>query len=270
LAELLLKVGDGAGYVDGDCLCAFTDHRISCCHAEMICHPGKAVLTGVGLRDNTAVARDYLDTVYQYRFERVNRTQVKRIALATMTEEIFGPESMDVDLYIKRRLRHGRHRIFGTVGAEVWHGGRQEKSPAKMAQVWNAIETKTPLRKADHNLWPMGRLDVKHHLAIRASDMTEEESNGMVDPQLDWDAEGKSRLDADGKDVQLARRNIHIEWRDLVSDIGVSVDSVLNRDVTVGGTKQIPNGMMQITSKEQPIQTDRKRLLSKYRGGSIL
>lgn len=51
MAELVLKIGDGANYEDRDVLAAFNRRRIRCCHAEMICRPR---LGGIKLGGSTA------------------------------------------------------------------------------------------------------------------------------------------------------------------------------------------------------------------------
>ncbi len=98
MAELVLKIGSrgtnlNRDYQDGDIMCAFNARRIRCVHAQHICHRKNAG-GGVGVhRDNNHVARDWFELTRQYRFERVSRTEIHRVTLATLDEEIItGPE----------------------------------------------------------------------------------------------------------------------------------------------------------------------------------
>ena len=94
MAELAIKVGSGANYKDGDILCAFNSRRIRCTHAQHICHVKQAGGGIGGLRDNAHVARDWFEHTHQYRFERVSRTEIKRILLSDMSEVLIngGPK----------------------------------------------------------------------------------------------------------------------------------------------------------------------------------
>lgn len=168
MAELVLKIGsvspDSKHYQDGDILAAFNSRFIRCVHAQHICHVKNAG-GGIGaLRDNVHVARDWFEHTHQYRFERVSRTEIKRITLADMSEVLIDGtpkridgkmQHTDVALYVAGRLAHERHKIFGSPGREVWYGGRTDVSNAKLTLVWNTIETKTVNREIDFRRWPM-------------------------------------------------------------------------------------------------------------------
>lgn len=166
MAELALKVGAGANYSDGDIIAAFNSRAIRCVHANHICHR-KLAGGGIGaLRDNAHVARDWFEHTYQYRNERISKTEFRRTDLITLDEFIAGPvpkidptkgfeTSTDVPLYVRLRLVHERHKIFGTPGREVWYTGTRNVSNANLDLVWNAIETKTAFREVDFPRWPM-------------------------------------------------------------------------------------------------------------------
>ncbi len=169
MAELALKIGTlgtnlSRDYQDGDILCAFNSRRIRCIHAQHICHR-KLAGGGVGVHRNDAhVARDWFELTHEFRFERVSGTEILRTTLADLTEELINGtprlidgqmQHMDVEAYVRRRLAHDRHKIFGTAGSEVWYGGDTDVSNAAMDLVWAAIETKTPLREVDHTRFPV-------------------------------------------------------------------------------------------------------------------
>ena len=221
MAELVIKIGsvspDPKHYQDGDILAAFNSRFIRCVHAQHICHVKQAG-GGIGaLRDNAHVARDWFEHTHQYRFERVSRTEIKRILLADLTEVIFDGmpklvdgkmQHMDVELYVNRRMLHNGHKMFGTTGAEVWYGGRTDVSDAKLTLVWNAIETKTPHLEANFPLWPAGSKDLISHLFVTVDDFNEAEASDLVSSELDF---------TDPEDIRIVKkRRRHIVWRDVI------------------------------------------------------
>ncbi len=217
MAELTLKIGAGANYVDGDILAAFNSRRIRCVHAQHICHVKNAG-GGIGaLRDNAHVARDWFEHTHQYRFERVSRTEIKRILLFDMNEVLFDNtpklvdgkmQHMDVELYVNRRMLHNLHKIFGTPGAEVWYGGKTDVSDTKLSLVWNAIETKTAFREVNFPLWPAGSKDLISHLFVTVDDFDEAEASDLVSPELDL-------TDPDNP-ITVKKRRRHIEWKTVI------------------------------------------------------
>lgn len=193
MADLLLKVGDGNGYADGDILCAFNRRRIRCCHAEHLCSLTQAGFTHYGLRPINALARDFREAVCQYRFERISGREIARINLWTGERVVFSDvpifvdrkwQAIDVDLFIRRQQSHPNHAIFGAPGLELWYGGSEDRSHPKLDRVWRAIELKTPTRELEpqFQLWPMGRLDIQHHLPIRVDDFDDLEAESLVAP----------------------------------------------------------------------------------------
>ena len=261
MAEILIKIGDGSAYADGDLLCAFNRRRIRCCHAQGICHPDLMPFNENGLRPPDCVMKRLHEETYQYKFTRISRTRIERLEIATGIIDTFGPESIDVPLFLTRRKRHKRHAIYGASGREFWYGGNVDLSDAALDRVWQAIETKTPHREADSQfqLWPMGRLDIRHHLAVRTTDFTDVEAEGLVSPRLDiTDPENP---------VEISKRNIHVDWvNDLLPDLGVTESQVRDRNFAVGRELQLEPGRLRYQSKEQPQQSDRSKLQSKETG----
>ncbi len=221
MAELAIKVGavsaDLTHYQDGDILCAFNARFIRCVHAQHICHVKNAG-GGIGVhRMDAHVARDWFENTHQYRFERISRTEIRRVTLVTLEEIVIDDtpkhidgkrQHMDVELYIQRRLVHERHRIFGSSGAEVWYGGRIDVSDTNLTLVWNAIETKTAFREVDFPLWPAGGKDLISHLFVTVDDFDEREASSLVAPELD-------ETDPDNP-IILRKRERHIDWRDKI------------------------------------------------------
>ena len=249
MAELCLKVwtdpargeadrGPSGSYADGDIIDVVNDRRIGEVHASRICHVKDAGFTRDGLRPNTALARDYRQSSSKYRFERISRTEVKRIDLATLDEEIFGlvpnagGEQMDVPLFIKRRLEHVRHAIFGAPGAEIWYSPTRPMVTSGVADVWTAIEAKTALLRVDHTEFDWGSHPTlkRKFLFLRASadinDATVElwrRPRFKPNPLAGQDGERETILDL---------KRVHfIPWRVFAPYAGQNKDTVLDRSV---------------------------------------
>lgn len=192
MAEIIININQESSYDDGDIVCAFNDSNIQRTHAEQICHYQHHGFNNDGLRPE-GKSLDFLDCVYQYRFERLNEEQVKRIETdylgSVLAEEIFGKESMDVDQFVRRRLKHAKHRIFGTAGAEIWHGGNSDFSQEAIDKAWTIVQNNCDCRNTpgecpccgqDHTLWPMGRLDVRHFLCTQLDNFSDVEKQALV------------------------------------------------------------------------------------------
>jgi hypothetical protein len=208
MAELLLKIGDGANYEDGDILCAFNDRRIQLVHAEHICRVGKAgTQNGNRLRPNDSLTRMFLEKTRQYRFERISRAEVKRVTIATGQQATFGPmaaaggEHMHVQEHVDRLLRHPRHAVFGEPGREIWYGGRTRHTHDALDAIWSEIEERTEYRRADHRRWPAGEQDLVSHLLITVDDFSDADAAELVAP-----------LDAPGR---KAKRRHWVSWQAL-------------------------------------------------------
>lgn len=226
MAELTVKIGDGAGYSDGDVISAYNRRAIGCRWAEFRCHP-KFAARERGRIVPGGVAQDWFEATHAYRFERVSETEIRRVEIATGKEETFGPtpnargERVDVPLFIARRLAHPNNRIFGAPGAELWYGGRQDRSAAAVAKVWTAIEKKTAFRRADHEHWPRGAQELKSHLVLPVDEFDDAEARALVAPEL-----GQDR---DGFPVILRKRTRAVAWRALLPRGAVSEGDVLDR-----------------------------------------
>lgn len=216
MAELLLKVGDRsadpADYKDGDILCAFNRRRIRCVHAESICHVRKAQRNASGLILLSEPSRDWYEATHEYRFERVSATEMRRTMIATGESEILSDrpnakgEYIDVRAFIERRKRRrNKHYLFGEDGAEVWYGGTITADHPRLDVVWNAIETKTPLRERDHGLWPAGEQELRSHLFVRTTDFDDAEAESLVASEVD---------DSDPDNpVVVQKRERTVDWK---------------------------------------------------------
>ena len=237
VAEIVVKVGDRSArandYKDGDVLCAFNQRAIRCCHAQHICHPRIATRNRDGLILTTEVIADWYEATHFYRFERISRTEVRRVIISTGASEEFdgspnvNGEYMDVELYVSRRKARSDHRLFGIAGSEVWYGGIKDMSDANMTTVWTAIETKTAHREASYTRWPHGRKDIRDNLFIATNDFTDVDAEGYVSAEVD-------ETDPDNP-IIITQRTNRVDWK---SDLGLTagdeiqiMDKRLNADM---------------------------------------
>ncbi|MCE9552378.1 MAG: hypothetical protein K8T91_03250 [Planctomycetes bacterium] len=91
-------------------------------------------------------------------------------------------EYIEVEEYLAHQLRHKQHAIFGRRGAEVWYGGREDVSDAKLDLVWQEIETRTPLREIDFRQWPAGGQDLRSFLFVAVDEFDDETLREWVTP----------------------------------------------------------------------------------------
>lgn len=210
MAEIIININPASSYEDGDIVCAFNNHSVQRTHAEQICHYQHSGFTNDGLRPE-GKSLDFLNCVYQYRFERVSNKQVKRVETDCfgniLSEEIFGEGAMDADAYLRRRLRNPKHRIFGLRGAEIWHGGKGDFSQDALERAWNIVQNNCECRLSsgpcpscgqDHTLWPMGRLDVRHFLCTQLQDFSDVELAALVSDFSMTFNPGEAITDPDG------------------------------------------------------------------------
>lgn len=271
MAEILLVVGDHPVYQDGDVLCAFNRRRTRCVHAQHVCNVRKWGGKPRQLRPLGTVAEEFQRLTYQYRFQR-RGDEVVRTDLASMSEVVFGPDKIDVRLFLNHRLRSKNHRIFGHWGGEVWYGGKQTFDNSTLNSVWSKIAEKTDRTESDDEfqLWPMGRMDIREFLAVRTVDFTDAEADALVAPQYDLDADGNPQTDENDNRITLSKRNINVDWRaNLLDDLQVTESEVLDRNNPVGVQVSLPVDRIGFRSKSQPTQVERGRLQNKEIGGPV-
>lgn len=172
---LIIKVGDkpsnAKNGVDGRVISAISHRRCLQVDASHICHVKRAGKLESGLRPVSSMAYLMQSTTYQYEFARYG-DEVLRTELRTGEQQVFGkkpriiggkPQHINVREYLKRRLKHDRHRIFGLPGEEIWFGGREDFSLETMQLLWNKITLRTGQRPT----WgPFGWLENRYHLVL--------------------------------------------------------------------------------------------------------
>ena len=278
MAELCLKIRDGANYQDGDIVQVFTNNRIRTIHTEVICHPWRSRVNRHGLRRSDHV-RAFFEHTHQYRFERLAKHWYQRVEIATGETLLQGlvPDASgqggDVDLFVRMRMSEREQApdggpklaMFGQPGREVWYGGCYDPSPENLDRVWDSIEFHTPKMRDDpfYKLMTWGQSDIRHALALRCDDVTVGQMEELVaegpliQPHervpysksttiFEWGDSGPwvEKTETIGKrfcdDRVNHKRNCHIRWRDLCDMLGVRPSEVLDRSVPIGREYHIP------------------------------
>jgi hypothetical protein len=225
MAELVLMVGshkpgDETAYQDGDILCAFNDKRIKSVHAQHIAHPARWDKNGDGYLDLNSLPYKVLNRIYQYRFERLSKTEVQRITIATSEVEDVS-DQMDVDLFIRRRrpawLGAGQRglALFSAPGAEVWFGGKVDWSGVD--NVWDDIEADTDKRKADHTYFPLTDTELGNFLGLAVDDMSDEAAADLVAPEMEGEGE---------EITTVKKRKNMVSWKDIAELSGGSIAEI--------------------------------------------
>lgn len=220
IGQLAIQAGAHPTYEDEDVLVAKNRRAIRCCHAEHVCHVKHVALNRDGLRVADSLPDMMRSHVYQYKCQRVSRTEINRITLATLDEELM----FEIDLpgWIRKRLRHARHGIFGSTGREYWYDGRFNATHAALDKVWTEIEGRTASREVDHVHWPFTPAELRQVLTISVDDFDDTESGKLTAPLMD---------DSDPLDpVMVKKRKRHVNWRALQDVVGADV---LDKEVSV-------------------------------------
>jgi len=243
MAEILLYVTDDArpddAYQDGDIVCAFNDRRIRHVHAQMICDPRKEDFNSDGLRPLGGLGQHWFESTCEYRFERVNRHEVRRINLWTQETEVLGRtpnasgEAIDVTQYLARRLQNPKHQIFGAAGAEIWYGGGTAALDSTAVNaVWDRIETDTALLRDQHNLWPLTDRELQHFLAVPTLDMRDEITRRATAVELDYDRQQPEYDPENDIGDRIARkRRARVQWREMGLDPAAVLDPAVRMDL---------------------------------------
>lgn len=229
MAEFMLKIGNTSAYDDGDILHYFNNRRIWSTHAQHICHVKNFGFNGDGRRPLSTLAQFMHEKCFQYKFERVSFSEVVRTDLSSMDQETFSltpnvkGEYIDVPLYLARRLDNPNHKIFGSIGSEIWYGGRENFDLSKVNDLWAEIEDKTPNRKVDHDLWPTGSQDLKDHFLFSVDDGTDAEVHEMESPVIN----GIEK-----------KRKYKVVWESFAELSGQDIASIKNKNQSVEKRKE--------------------------------
>jgi len=222
MAELRLIVSTNGTYEDGDVREAFNNRRIGQVHMEHICNLNNFGFNSDGLRPTGTLGELMYATTKKFKFTRVSKTEIIKLDLETLDEWLIDStphaetkEYMHVDQYIRARIRHGNHIIFGTLGAEVWYGGKTTVTQAELDTVWTAIQNETGKGRAhsDYKFYPFSRNESKTCLALQVDDFDDATAADLVQPLY-----GDAVLNKDTGEMEqpiLKKRKTNIEYWNL-------------------------------------------------------
>lgn len=153
-----------------DVVAIATDTDRLCQHADQACRPQhyeKNVVSG--LHDLDTIPDMYQSNVYQYKFQRISKTEIERIELRNpVNRRVFSNDPdpidgqrMDVQRYVSDRIKSRKHRIFGTTGNEHWYGGRQSRD--NIDTIWTELPPRSALLPSGHRFKNQDKEDSKFY-----------------------------------------------------------------------------------------------------------
>jgi hypothetical protein len=252
MAELIIKVNDNGpdpAWRDGDILHCFNQRRIRWTWAEELCHPKYFGFKRDGLRPNS-LALKYLQHTHQYQYTRVTHNEILRYEMRTGKIDIINAtpnakgEYCHVDTYIKRRLAHPRHRIFGSPGKEEWYLGHKDFSAEVMERVWADIEADTGFSETMFTRFPLAWETLKTVLVLQIPELSDAECQ-----EYEKEVREDSIDPIKGRPIQILRkrRDYMVPYRDL--DF-VDIDAVTSMaHVTDYRDHVVPLAMIQSKSE---------------------
>jgi len=193
MADIVAYVGNHRnpfGYRDGDVIRTYSNMRILNTYAQHFCHPTLQLFNSDGLRYPNTLLEIYLANVHQKLFQSISKTHVLCTNLWTGDREIFGPPDgsgkphvwLQEDLRFK--MRHHRHKIFGTKGKEWWYGGPIKINPRTIHKIWCEIEERMGVKRENYNLFPIGYEAMALYVSISVDDFSSEEGELLVSPEF--------------------------------------------------------------------------------------
>lgn len=222
MSELLLKIGGDSNpefFQDGDIIHAFNQLSIKHMNSSRLCHVKLFAKNKYGL-NIPSIARSYLELTSLFRVEAIGSNLVRK------TDLVSNSKSVEVfpllDYWLTERLKHHRHRIFGTKGREVWYEGNKRINDAVMENVWTMIHAESSHKEADHALAPLGTDDKKLFLSIKINDFTSTERESYESPEY---------TEKDGQFTLVKKRKRKIDWEALSLPV-TSID-IRNRRQTI-------------------------------------
>jgi hypothetical protein len=194
---------------DGDIFEAKNNRKILCDHTQRICNIKRVGFKSNGLRDVESLPFQMALLTSQYRFDRVSQYEVLRTDLFTNEQQKFGLPEIDVPLYLKRRLNHDRHKIYGETGSEIWFGGKTDSSQTKLNQVWNEIEERTERRRNQYQESRPNPSMLKKYMFVETEDFDDERAGILVSPLVN------PELELDDPEYQIKERKHNVRYKDL-------------------------------------------------------
>lgn len=210
ITNLVLRTGPSS-YESGDIILALNHRAILCRHAEEICYEReeknkRLILNNEGFVASDSKLKDFFETLYEYKYERVGRREFIITRLSDGATSLVLPgdgtlfnnpfsgntESILLVEFLQRRLNTLREPnsaglpIFGEDGNEFWFGGDIDTSTEKIERVWDAIESKSDKLRSDHSHWPSCPEDHRGNLFIAVEDIPDKAAVRLELPLYDY------------------------------------------------------------------------------------
>ena len=235
MAELIIKIGDSPNplsFRDEDVVHAHNDTYLLWQATQRITDHRKVL--GGFFKPTTSMAFKRMEAVRQYKFERISRTEIKRITLADLSEETLSAtpnadgEAIDVPQYIARRKAAGKLAMFGTEGRAIWFGGRTDASLTKLSTLWtDTITPETGLLESNHKQKWEGYSNHfrKRWLVVVTDDFSNSRRSVIEESDID--------LTDPENPITLAIRRHKVAWRSLSGLSAQDIADIANPNTRV-------------------------------------
>ena len=180
MAEMLLATGiDKRSPLKlGDIASVSSTRDVMAGNADRLCTES-ATVTSDGLRPADSLQDDWCRLTRRHCFRRVSRTEIEVIDLSTDQKvgTVNGTQpgpwgQMDVDAYVRRRLKHKRHAIFGTPNREYWYSTKLQEITWKMLmRIWDAIEDRIGESRKKHRKRKLAPVEHRQFLPVGIVDL---------------------------------------------------------------------------------------------------
>ena len=209
----------------GDCIHGATE---CCClikNADTLCEICGCGFNAEGLRPIDSLSDMYQRLTYSHINVRISKSEVLKRSLIDGSERIFGPQTIDLEAYLTRRVKHRRHKIFGSRGAEYWYSGTT--SSDKIEQIWDELESRSGLDRNKYKLWPLSPVERRRFLPIGITDIALSRIHTACEEELSCDPAKELDDDPDTcPDVTRQHRGcVELE------SLGLDMDKILNKRV---------------------------------------
>ena len=215
--ELIIKVGDGAGFENGDVIHARNDQRIQWTHAQHICNKRNFGLTADNYRPTGDLFDAYMEATHTLKFTRTGENTILRSNLLTSATDTLSDvpngagEYIHAARYLKRRRASTNHLIFGHAGGEYWYAKRRSASTAMVSNVWDVIEAHTAHERTNttYTVFPWTDAELSKHYVINVDNFNNTKM-GLYEESL---------YDLTGTNI-VKTRKYNIDW---LNDLGLTV-----------------------------------------------
>ncbi len=217
------------GFHDSDAIMIYNGRAISQFHVMRICdHRFQAPRSDVsGLLVGGDHFEDYFFHTHRFRFRRVAYDEIEKFNLQTRESKIVTSvkdadgEFCKVAKFVRNRRLRRDHRLFGSIGREVWYGGLKDYSDGSLSTMWGIIEGATSERESNNESFPHSSWDMRKRLVLALEDMSDVEAQAIIAVEFD------NPIDPLDRRV-IRKRRRRITFRSLPG-LGAAIADIENR-----------------------------------------